>query len=114
MKKVFLFVLVFSALIFSCSKETVKTPGQISADEINSIVKQGNIKYVTISDWYGSTSATSGPFTFDISGQYIVTHDNSGFAVVSTYYNLERLSHFQTSEQTISVGPVTVLVLYFK
>jgi len=115
MKSVCLMFFVFSALLFSCSKETVKTPGQVSADQINSVVNQSSIKYAVVHDWTGSYYSSTTPLQFSVSGQYIVTHDYSSSGPGSTYYNLERLSHFNIGKEIVgNQDTVTALEIYFK
>jgi hypothetical protein len=65
----------------SCSKETVKTPGQVTADEINSVAKQRSITHVEI--FLSGISNSGGAVTFTLEGQFLVTG--------GSYYNLEKL-----------------------
>jgi len=103
MKKLsFIFTLLY--LLASCSKETVKTPGQITADEINSVAKQHSITYVEI---WATGFSSGGPVTFTLEGQYIVTNG-------TRYYNLEKLKYFYTSKATLGSQQVDTLELYFE
>jgi hypothetical protein len=97
MKK-FILILLVSFLI-SCSKETVKTPGQVTADQINSALSGTNITHAWIYEWNGTYFSSSFSYganiTFLIKGQFvIVTVSYTGGSFNSYYYNLEKLSKF--------------------
>ncbi len=104
MKRTIIFFL--SIILLSSCKETVKTPGQITADEISAVAKQHSITNVAIGD--PATGFVAGPVPFTLSGQYLIT--NGVF-----YYNLDSLSYFEVSSITPPGGQSTpVLVLFFK
>jgi len=112
MKKIIaLFVLL--SLMISCSKEAVKTPGQVAADQINAALSGSNITQVTIYEWRGSFyTASFSDVKFQISGQFvIVTLATTGSIPGSYkyYYNLDNLAKFFVT----TGGPPNRLELYF-
>ncbi|GHN00684.1 hypothetical protein WSM22_21730 [Cytophagales bacterium WSM2-2] len=111
MKKVMLFYFVISALVFSCSKETVKTPGQVAADQISSVVSKESITYVVINELVGSYSSSTAPQKFTLSGEFIVTPSNTSSPV---YYDLDRLDRFAVGTATLGQTTITALFVYLE
>jgi hypothetical protein len=97
-------LLLLLGLVMSCSKETAKTPGQVTADEINSVAKQNSITKVVI--FIPGYSIGSKPDSFSLDGQYLLSGGR--------YYNLEKLQVFYVGTATAGGQQVAVLDLYFE
>src|SRR6478609_2158805 len=94
MKKLMI-IFGLACLTLSCSKETVKTPGQVAADQINSAISGKGVTSAFIYEWYGTSysSQFGNAVPFQISGQFILV--TAGTTSDHYYFNLEKLARFE-------------------